>query len=90
MPTLTFRYSGVSWYLSNSSSQCASLNGGSVPSSSRHSTMDRPERVRRVVPPSTTMKKIIAATMSSHRARVRRSRAGSVGVMSDFAQQEGN
>src|ERR1039457_4217304 len=62
IPWLTFRYSGVSLYLSKVSSHCASLTGGSVPRMGCHSTMDSPEWVSRGTPPTTT----IADTGAQH------------------------
>src|SRR5215510_9986733 len=58
IPWLTTLYSGVWRYLSNASSQSAWLNGGIAPAIGRHSTIERPERVSRVTPPTT----IIVAT----------------------------
>src|SRR5512139_1021284 len=53
MPKLTCLYSGVSLYFSKLSSHCASFSGGKVPRIGCHSTIDNPERVRRVMPPTT-------------------------------------
>jgi hypothetical protein len=68
----TCRYSGVSRYLSKSSCQSAGESGGIAPTSGCHSTIDRPEWVSRVTPPTTTMAKTIAAQRKSHAATRRR------------------
>ena len=64
--------SGVSLYFSNCAAQSASVSGGIVPMKGCHSTMDRPEWVRRVTPPTTTMAKTRAQQASSHAATGRR------------------
>src|SRR5688500_6175511 len=46
--------------------------GGRVPTMGCHSVMDRPERVRRVAPPTTTMAKTITQQASSHQGTARR------------------
>ena len=46
-----------------------------------HSTIDSPERVRRVTPPSTTMVKINAQTTSNQMAMARREFSGAVVFM---------
>ncbi len=68
MPWFTCRYSGVSWYLSNASCHAASESGGSVPTIGCHSTIDRPEWVSRVTPPTTTIANTSAQHTSSHAA----------------------
>ena len=49
-------------YLSNSACHAASLSGGSVPVTGFHSTIDRPDSVSRVAPPTSTIAKMSAAT----------------------------
>src|SRR5689334_8565303 len=50
---LTCLNSGVCRYFANAACQSASLIGGSVPTIGCHSTIDKPECVRRVTPPTT-------------------------------------
>src|SRR5688572_22582120 len=45
------RYWGVALYLANSVNHCCSFNGGKVPVITSHSVIDKPEPVRRVMPP---------------------------------------
>ena len=61
MPRLICWYSGICWYLANSSCHSASFSGGMTPWIGFHSVIDRPEWVRRVAPPTTTIATIIAA-----------------------------
>ena len=75
IPWLTFRYSGVSLYLSKASSHWASFTGGRVPMIGCHSTIDSPEWVSRVTPPTTTMANTSAQQASSHAATWSRARA---------------
>ena len=58
--------------LGESSFHRASVSGGTVPTSGCHSTIDSPEWVSRVTPPTTTMANTIAAHNSSQRATARR------------------
>src|SRR5215469_10695508 len=53
--------SGDERYFVNSDSHCSGLNGGSEPVTGRHSVMLRPDSVRRVRPPKTTIPKTLAA-----------------------------
>ncbi len=69
--------SGVSLYFSNWAAQSASVSGGRVPMKGCHSTIDRPEWVRRVAPPTTTMAKTRAQQASSQAATARRAARGS-------------
>ena len=71
MPRLTCLNSGVCWYLENRSCQSESVSGGTVPTSGCHSTIDSPEWVSRVTPPTTTIANTIAAHTSSHAATLR-------------------
>lgn len=47
-------YSGDTWYFKNSICHCSSVSGGRPPANFQ-SVIDSPDRVRRVIPPSTTM-----------------------------------
>src|SRR5690349_4392178 len=62
------RYCGIALYPSNSASHSAWLNGGSTPVTGCHSVMERPDSVRRVMPPITTIKNIMAQQARSHQA----------------------
>ena len=68
MPLFTCWYSGVSWYFEMAAPQSASDIGGSVPMIGCHSVIDRPECVRRVTPPTTTIANTKAQQMRSHAA----------------------
>ncbi len=84
MSWLRSRNSGVSWYFSNVSAHWASFRGGSAPTSGCHSTMESPEWVSRVAPPTTTMAKTSAQQARSHAATGSRlpgaSEAGAAGA----------
>src|SRR5436305_8364393 len=75
MPEFSNRYCGMCWYFSNSAAQATVDNGGTTPVTGCHSVIDRPERVSRVMPPITTIAKIIAQQPNSHSATGRRSEA---------------
>ena len=60
--------SGLSLYLANSCSQASSSRGGKEPVTGRHSVILRPDSVRRVNPPKTTIPKTLAAEPSSQYA----------------------
>src|SRR6266852_2889160 len=64
----TTRYSGIRLYFANSAAQSAAESGGTMPMTGFHSVIDRPERVSRVIPPTTTIRKIIAQQTKSHAA----------------------
>src|SRR6516164_5840166 len=64
----TTRYSGICWYFVNSAAQSEAVSGGTTPMIGFHSVIDRPERVRRVMPPTTTIAKIMAQQTNSHTA----------------------
>src|SRR5262252_7455434 len=53
------------WYFSNSDCQALSLKGGTVPVSGFHSTIESPDSVSLVAPPTRTIAKISPATASS-------------------------
>src|ERR1700704_1812783 len=58
-------------YLSNSACQALSSSGGKTPVTGFHSTIDSPDSVSRVAPPTTRVTAISAATASSHSRRAR-------------------
>src|SRR6516225_8209086 len=64
----TARYSGISLYLANSAAQSAAESGGTTPMTGFHSVIDSPESVSRVIPPTTTIRKINAQQANSHAA----------------------
>src|SRR5712672_1553917 len=64
----TTRYSGICWYFANSAAQSVAESGGTMPITGFHSVIDRPERVSRVMPPTTTIRAIIAQQTKSHAA----------------------
>src|SRR5262245_7067634 len=72
IPALRSRYCGIALYLSNSACQAAWSSGGSTPVTGFHSTIERPDSVSRVAPPTTTVTTISAATASSHSLTARR------------------
>src|SRR3954462_5410229 len=72
IPALRSRYCGMVLYLSNSTCQACASSGGSTPVTGFHSTIDRPDSVSRVAPPTTTVTTIRAATTSSHTRMARR------------------
>src|SRR5882762_5870493 len=53
-------------YFSNSACQALSLKGGTVPVSGFHSTIESPDSVSLVAPPTRTIAKISPATTTSH------------------------
>src|SRR5436190_10637697 len=71
MSWLRSRYSGVSRYFANASSHCESFSGGTAPTIGCHSTIESPECVRRVMPPTTIIAKTIAQQARSHAAMAR-------------------
>src|SRR5205085_6167351 len=71
MSWLLRRNSGVSLYLPNVSAHCSSFSGGTAPTSGCHSTIESPECVRRVMPPTTTIAKTSAQQARSHSATAR-------------------
>src|SRR5579884_4312936 len=76
IPAFSNLYCGIFLYLANSAAQSADDNGGTMPVTGRHSVIDSPDRVRRVIPPITTIRKIIAQQPNSHTATGRRRCAG--------------
>src|SRR5262245_12080943 len=72
MPALRSRYCGIALYLSNSACQDGASSGGSTPVTGFHSTIESPDSVSRVAPPTTTVTTISAATASSHSLTARR------------------
>ena len=65
MPRLICEYSGICLYLAKASEQSTSESGGTMPATGFHSVIDRPESVKRVAPPTSTIAAIIAATTYS-------------------------
>jgi hypothetical protein len=57
-------------YLANSVAQSAAESGGTMPITGCHSVIDKPDRVSRVIPPTTTIRKIIAQQTKSQTAIV--------------------
>src|SRR5262249_21371131 len=68
MPVVMSRYCAVCWYLANSACPSAAESGGIAPITGRHSVIDSPLQVSRVMPPITTIAKIIAQQTSSQTA----------------------
>src|ERR1700726_4858777 len=60
------RYSGICRYFANSEAQSPADSGGTMPITGFHSVIDRPERVSRVTPPTTTIRKINPQQRNSH------------------------
>src|SRR5215475_1202647 len=87
IPALCSRYCGMVLYLSNSARHADASSGGTTPVTGFHSTIDRPDSVSRVAPPTTTVTNIRAATASSHSRTARRrvSADGATSVMGSFA-----
>jgi hypothetical protein len=65
IPVLTTVYSGIALYFPKAACQSASLNGGMAPRIGCHSVIESPESVSRVAPPTTTIAKTSAATITS-------------------------
>src|SRR5260370_4095305 len=68
MLALSRRYCGICRYFSNSAAQPATDSGGRTPLTGCHSVIDRPDKVSRVMPPITTMMKIMPQQNSSQTA----------------------
>src|ERR1700758_2437978 len=68
MPALSTLYCGMWRYFSNSAAQAAAESGGTMPATGCHSVIDSPDRVSRVMPPITTMQKIMPQQNSSQTA----------------------
>src|SRR5436190_20997651 len=80
------RYSGICRYFTNSAAQSAANSGGRMPVTGFHSVIDRPERVSRVMPPTTTIRKINPQQKKSHTATGRRpTSAAALGATPEFA-----
>jgi len=62
MPRLSSRYCGICRYLPNSACHASCDNGGNMPVTGFHSTIERPDSVSRVAPPATSVTTISAAT----------------------------
>src|ERR1700730_1558634 len=72
IPGLTMRNCGMVRYFSNSACHWTLLNGGAIPITGFHSTIESPDRVNRVAPPTITIAKTSPATVSSHNRIPRR------------------
>src|SRR5215469_5488266 len=66
------RYCGIALYFSNSLCHWAAVCGGTTPVTGFHSTIDSPDSVTRVAPPTTTMRKTRPATANSQKRMARR------------------
>src|SRR6266700_1403578 len=66
MPRLSRSYCGMVLYFANSACQSASPSGGIAPVTGFHSTIDSPDSVSRVAPPTRTMANTSPATHHSH------------------------
>ena len=66
IPVLTYWYSGKSLYCSNTAIHDSLLIGGNIPMIGRQSTIDKPEPVSRVTPPSKIIPNIVTAQATSH------------------------
>ena len=62
MPRLSSRYCGICRYFANSACQASCDSGGSTPVTGFHSTIESPDSVSRVAPPTTSVSTISAAT----------------------------
>src|SRR2546423_11790161 len=79
-------YSGICWYFANSAAQSAADSGGTMPIIGFHSVIDRPDRVSRVIPPTTTIRKINPQQKKSQAATGRRPTSSAVlGATPEFA-----
>ena len=61
----TNKNSGIPLYFVNSNCHCSLVKGSSIPEIGFHSTIERPETVNRVIPPTTTMTTIITNNSES-------------------------
>src|SRR5260370_5999233 len=71
IPVLSSRYCGICWYFPNSVIQAASDSGGTTPVTGCHSVIDRPDRVRRVMPPVPNLANISAPQPNNHNTTAR-------------------
>src|SRR5215831_8415703 len=76
IPRLSRSYCGIVLYFANSACQSASPSGGMAPVTGFHSTIESPDSVSRVAPPTSTMANTSAATHHSHTPMVRAVGAG--------------
>src|SRR5262249_7703397 len=72
IPGWRSRYWGIILYLSNSTCHARASSGGTTPVTGFHSTMERPDSVSRLAPPTITVTNIKAATASSQSLTARR------------------
>src|SRR5262249_50911631 len=80
MPLLRSAYCGICRYFANSAAQSAADSGGNTPVTGRHSVIDRPDKVSRVTPPSTTITKIQPQQRSSQYATAGSARPAAAAV----------
>src|SRR5215510_15035876 len=66
MSRLSSRYCGMVWYLANSVCHSDCESGGKTPVTGFHSTIESPDSVSLVAPPTINVSNIIAADTSSH------------------------
>src|SRR5258708_913057 len=76
MPRLSRSYCGMVLYFANSACQSASPSGGTAPVTGFHSTIESPDSVSRVAPPTSTMANTSEATHHSHTPTARDTSAG--------------
>src|SRR5262249_3739079 len=72
IPALCSRYCGMVLYFSNSTCHADASSGGTTPVTGFHSTIDSPDSVSRVAPPTTKVANMGAETASSHSRTARR------------------
>src|SRR6266446_8195013 len=76
IPRLSRSYCGMVLYFANSACQSASPSGGTAPVTGFHSTIESPDSVSRVAPPTNTMANTSDATHHSHTPMARDAGAG--------------
>src|SRR5215467_3412786 len=76
MPRLSHSYCGMVLYFANSACQSASPSGGKTPVTGFHSTIESPDSVSRVAPPTNTIANTSPATHHSHTPTARAAGAG--------------
>src|SRR5436190_5978547 len=72
MPGWRSRYCGMALYLSNSTCHALASSGGTTPVTGFHSTIERPDSVSRVAPPTVSVTNIKAAIANSQSLMARR------------------
>src|SRR6266849_1733730 len=76
MPRLSRAYCGMVLYFANSACQSASPSGGMAPVTGFHSTIESPDSVSRVAPPTDTIANTNPATHHSHTPMARAAGVG--------------